>query len=109
MGCAVSPIILASRIFALCLCLFLFISSRAYPAVITGGETVYRVVEGDSLLLISAKLGADMKRMARENNLDPGKDLRPGQELRLNTRKIAPRAVDDRGGIRHSWRPDDGD
>ncbi len=81
------------RIFALCL--FLLIPSRAYPAVITGGETVYRVVEGDSLLLISAKLGANLKALARENNLDPGKDLQPGQELRINTRKIAPRAVDD--------------
>jgi hypothetical protein len=56
------------RIFALCL--FLLLSSRAYPAVITGGETVYRVVEGDSLLLISAKLGANMKTIAGEQ-IDP--------------------------------------
>jgi L,D-transpeptidase ErfK/SrfK len=81
------------RIFALCL--FLLLSSRAYPAVITGGETVYRVVEGDSLLLISAKLGANMKTIARENNLDPDERLQPGQELRINTAKIAPRVVND--------------
>src|SRR3990172_5217671 len=70
------------RIFALCL--FLLITSRAYPAVITGGEIAYRVVEGDSLLLISAKLGANMKAIARENSLDPDEDLHPGQELRIN-------------------------
>jgi L,D-transpeptidase ErfK/SrfK len=65
-----------------------------YAAVITGGETVYRVAEGDSLLLISAKFGVDMGLITRKNNLNPAKPLHPGQELRLDTRKIAPQTVE---------------
>jgi L,D-transpeptidase ErfK/SrfK len=76
------------------ICLFLLLPSLAFAAVIAGGETVYRVAKGDSLLVISAKLGVDTATIARENKLDPSRRLRPGQELRLNTRKIAPRVVD---------------
>lgn len=76
------------------LCLFLLIPSSTVAAVVTGGETVYRVVEGDSLLLISAKLGVDAATIARENSLKPAQHLLPGQELRLNTRKIAPKIID---------------
>ena len=75
-------------------CFFLLIPSLAFAAVITGGETVYRVTKGDSLLVISAKLGVDTATIVRENKLDPSRRLQPGQELRLNTRKIAPKAVD---------------
>lgn len=73
---------------------FLLCPSLSLGAVITGGETVYRVAEGDSLLLISAKLGVDMATVKRENNLDKTRHLQPGVELKLNTRKIAPKAVD---------------
>ncbi len=76
------------------ICLFLVVPSFAFAAVITGGETIYRVAKGDSLLLISAKLGVDTATIARENKLDPSRRLQPGQELRLNTRKIAPKVVD---------------
>src|SRR3990172_1484507 len=75
-------------------CFFLLIPSLAFAAVITGGETVYRVTKGDSLLVISAKLGVDTATIVRENKLDPSRRLQPGQELRLNTRKIAPKVVD---------------
>ncbi|MGE5173364.1 MAG: L,D-transpeptidase family protein [Betaproteobacteria bacterium] len=73
---------------------FLIIPAFAFAAVITGGETVYRVVDGDSLLLISAKSGVDVATIARDNNLDRDRRLQPGQELKLNTRKITPKAVD---------------
>jgi L,D-transpeptidase ErfK/SrfK len=76
------------------LCLFLLIPAPAFAAVITGSETVYRVAEGDSLLLISAKLGVDMTTITNVNKLAPTSFLQPGQELRLNTRKIAPKTVD---------------
>jgi L,D-transpeptidase ErfK/SrfK len=76
------------------LCLFLLIPALVFAAVITGSETVYRVVEGDSLLLISAKLGVDMTTITKVNKLAPAGFLQPGQELRLNTRKIAPKIVD---------------
>lgn len=79
---------------AVVICFFLIVPFPVSAAVITGGETVYRVAEGDSLLLISAKLGVDMGLITRRNDLDPAKPLQPGQELRLDTRKISPRAVD---------------
>ncbi len=76
------------------ICFFLVVPSLAFAAVITGGETTYRVIKGDSLLVISAKLGVDTATIVRSNKLDPSRRLKPGQELRLNTRKIAPKAVD---------------
>jgi L,D-transpeptidase ErfK/SrfK len=76
------------------ICLFLVVPSLAFAAAITGGETVYRVAKGDSLLTISAKLGVDTATIARENDLNLARRLRPGQELRLNTRKIAPKVMD---------------
>jgi L,D-transpeptidase ErfK/SrfK len=68
--------------------------SFAFAVVIIGGDTVYHVTAGDSLLLISAKLGVDMAAILRENNIGAAERLRAGQELRLNTRKIAPKTVD---------------
>ncbi len=85
-------IVAVKRVFAFCF--FLIIPTFALASVITGGETVYRVVDGDSLLLISAKSGVDAATIARDNNLDPALRLQPGQELKLNTRKIAPKALD---------------
>jgi L,D-transpeptidase ErfK/SrfK len=80
--------------FAVVICFLLSMHLPVYAAVITGGEKVYRVAEGDSLLLISAKFGVDTGLIMRTNNLDPAKPLHPGQELRLDTRKIAPRTVE---------------
>ncbi len=62
--------------------------------MIIGGEVVYHVVKGDNLELISAKLGVDKKNIIRDNNIDVKKILRTGQELRVNTRKIVPKIVD---------------
>lgn len=76
------------------ICFFLIVPFSVSAAVIAGGETVYRVAEGDSLLLISAKLGVDMGIITRRNDLDPARPLQPGQKLLLDTRKIPPRAVD---------------
>jgi len=78
----------------LAFCLFLFSPALSVAAAMTGGETIYRVVNGDSLLLISAKLGVDMATTVRENNLDRTRHLQPGQELKLNTRKIAPKTLE---------------
>jgi L,D-transpeptidase ErfK/SrfK len=76
------------------LCLLVLIPALAPAAVIVGSETIYSIVPGDSLLLVSAKLGVDMKAVARENNLKMNEPLQPGRELRVNTRKIAPKLID---------------
>jgi len=78
----------------LCVFFFLIGSPLSHGAVMTGGETIYRVVEGDSLLLVGAKFGVDVAALAKENGLAPARHLQPGQELRLNTRKIAPKSMD---------------
>lgn len=74
--------------------LLLIVPFPVRAAVMTGGETVYRTVKGDSLLLINAKLGVDMEIIAGRNGLDPAGPLQPDQELRLDTRTITPRAVE---------------
>jgi L,D-transpeptidase ErfK/SrfK len=61
---------------------------------IIGEETFYLVAEADSLQLISAKLGVDVKNIVRENVLDPKAPLPVGQELLVNTRKIVPKTRD---------------
>lgn len=71
----------------------------AYPAIsaadmIIGGEVVYRVVKGDNLELISAKLGVEKKNIIKDNNLDEKEILRIGQKVRVNTRKIVPKIID---------------
>ncbi|MDH4161906.1 MAG: L,D-transpeptidase family protein [Nitrospirota bacterium] len=78
----------------LILCLPLNAIAAAAEEVMTGGEEVYRVLEGDSLLLISAKFGVNLERIRNENSLDPEQPLRPGTELLITTRKIAPAKVD---------------
>jgi L,D-transpeptidase ErfK/SrfK len=73
--------------------IFLLSFSPSSAAVMTGGEIIYSIVEGDSLLLVSAKFGVDRATIAKENGLAPTQHLKPGQELRLNTRKIAPKTT----------------
>jgi LysM domain len=72
----------------------LIIPFPVYAAIITGGETVYHSAEGDSLMLVSAKIGVDLRVIIRQNNLTPAKPLQLGQELWLNTRKIVSHTVD---------------
>jgi len=60
-----------------------------------GDETVYLVKPGDTLKTISSQLGVSSRRLARTNRLDPAKPLLAGQKLRVNTRRIVPRMLDD--------------
>jgi L,D-transpeptidase ErfK/SrfK len=63
--------------------------------MVIGGDTLYRIVKGDSIELISARLGVNKKNIIKDNNIDVKKNLRIKQELKVNTRKIIPKAVDD--------------
>ena len=75
---------------------FLLLATTAYGAdVIIGGETSYTVQKGEHLQLIGAKLGVFWKNIARENGLDPEIQPVPGQQIRVTTRKIVPRTIDD--------------
>ena len=75
--------------------LFVFIPSVSAADIIIGGETVYNIVKGDTIELVSAKLGVDKRSIIKKNNIDIKKPLQIGQELRINTRKIVPKIIND--------------
>jgi L,D-transpeptidase ErfK/SrfK len=76
--------------------LFLLAATGASGAdLIIGGVTQYTVQKGDRLELIGARLGVFWKNIAKENNLDPLVKIPPGQQLKVTTRKIVPRVVED--------------
>ncbi len=58
-----------------------------------GGERIYTIQKGDSLVLIAAKLGVDWQIIARENNVDPAQLLKIGRTLKVSAKKIVPRNV----------------
>lgn len=84
---------LASQILLLSLFFLLAVSQRSIAAIITGNEITYTVQGHDSLLLISAKLGVDPETIIRENSLNHSAQIAPGRVLKLNTRKISPKAI----------------
>lgn len=64
-----------------------FIGSRGY----------YTVRKGDSLKRIGARLGVDWRRLVKINKLDPKAQLKAGQVIVYDNRKIVPSAL--RNGI----------
>jgi L,D-transpeptidase ErfK/SrfK len=75
--------------------LLLLTASTLFGAdMIIGGVTEYTVQKDDNIQLIGAKLGVFWKNIARENGLDPKVPCVPGQELKVTTRKIVPRVVE---------------
>ena len=75
---------------------FLFFAAYAQGAdLIIGGEVRYTVRKGDELRLIGARHGVFWKNIAKENGLDPEARMIPGQEIKVTTRKIVPKVVDD--------------
>lgn len=62
--------------------------------MVIGGGTTYVVQKGDNLHLIGAKHGIFWKAIAADNNLDIKQPLTEGATLKLNTRRIVPRVVD---------------
>jgi len=60
-----------------------------------GREFVYVVQPGDSLTAIGARFGVGINFLAAANGLAPGARLKVAQELNIDNRHIAPRAIDD--------------
>lgn len=60
-------------------------------AGLVGDTTVYRVVKGDTIEGIGAKLGVKWSLIVEANRLDAKGSLRIGQTLRVNTKKIIPK------------------
>ncbi|MEN6616959.1 MAG: L,D-transpeptidase family protein [Syntrophorhabdus sp.] len=75
----------------MCLCL----AAQAGAAdMIIGGDVTHTVVKGDNLYRVGAKYGVFWKIIARENGLDEKQPLVEGTVLKINTRKIVPRIID---------------
>lgn len=72
----------------------LLLPGLSYASMIIGGDTIYTVKKGDTLELVGAHTGVYWWKIAKDNNLDARKHLKPGQELKVNTRKIVPLAID---------------
>jgi L,D-transpeptidase ErfK/SrfK len=81
----------------LLICSLVFSSSLPAQDIIIGGENIYVVQKGDTIDRISSKFGVTRKSVMSENGLDAKKQLTPGQELRITSRRIAPKNLD--GGI----------
>jgi L,D-transpeptidase ErfK/SrfK len=77
-------------IFSFCLPAYSVLSAD----LIIGGETTYTVQKRENLYLIGAKHGVFWKAIARENNIDIKDPLTEGTLLRLNTRRIVPKTLD---------------
>lgn len=61
---------------------------------IIGTSGIYTVVKGDSMPIVSAKLGVSREHLAKENKLASSKvSLKVGQRLHYNNRKIIPQRV----------------
>lgn len=60
---------------------------------IIGGESIYVVKKRESLRMVGAKTGTDWRVIAKENHLDPKKQVLPGQKIIINNRKIVPKFV----------------
>jgi L,D-transpeptidase ErfK/SrfK len=63
--------------------------------IIVGGETTYVVQKKENLYLVGAKHGVFWKTIARDNNIDIKEPLAEGTVLKLNTRRIVPKTLDD--------------
>lgn len=61
--------------------------------VIIGGETDYVVKKGETLELIGARLGVHWKNIAIQNGLEMDKRPEEGTLLKITTRKIVPKTV----------------
>jgi L,D-transpeptidase ErfK/SrfK len=72
----------------------LFSPAVSYAALIGDDAVEYRVIKGDTLERIGAKLGVTWKKIAEENNLDSRKSLHVGQKLKVNNKKIIPKVAD---------------
>lgn len=60
-----------------------------------GNRGYYTVKKSESLKRVGARLGVDWRRLAKINHLDPKAQLKPGQVIAYDNRKIVPSALRD--------------
>ncbi len=70
-----------------------FSPSPSFSGVLFEERLSYSAAKGDTLSTVGAYFGTDLKRLARENNLDPSTSLKAGRRLRITLRKIIPETM----------------
>ena len=75
------------------LMVIVFFPSPSFSGVLFEERLSYSVAKGDTLSTVGAYFGTDLKRLARENNLDPSTPLKAGRKLRISTTKIIPETM----------------
>jgi L,D-transpeptidase ErfK/SrfK len=84
-----------ARIIAFFVLIPLFLPLHGFSANrIIGGESTYVVKKGDSFELIGARFGVHWKNIPRENGLDMAKLPPVGTTLKITTRKIVPKIIE---------------
>jgi L,D-transpeptidase ErfK/SrfK len=79
-------------VFTLLLCL---LTGVAFAAdIIVGGEIAHVVQKKENLYLVGAKHGVFWKTIARDNNIDIKAPITEGTVLKINTRRIVPKTLD---------------
>ena len=68
----------------------MIVPSFSLAGILIGTDTLYTVKKGDTLEFIGARTGVSWWKIAKDNNIDINKYLQPGQELKINTRRIVP-------------------
>ena len=80
--------------------IFIFLFLCLWPAQaaragqIVGGDTVYAVQKGDTVNLIASRFGVRSETIIKENGLTDKATIKAGQKLRINTRKIVPKHLE---------------
>jgi L,D-transpeptidase ErfK/SrfK len=74
---------------------FCFLTGTAFAVdIIVGGETTYVAQKKENLYLIGAKYGVFWKTIARDNNIDIKEPIAEGTVLKINTRRIVPKTLE---------------
>jgi L,D-transpeptidase ErfK/SrfK len=87
-------IILCMKFYLIFLLFLISPVSAADRVSIVGSEGTYIVRDGDSLSLISSRLGTNVNTIVSKNHIDANNPIHRGQELTVNTRKIVPQTLD---------------
>lgn len=72
----------------------ILIAAHASADMIIGGDVTHTVGKGENLYRVGAKYGVYWKTVAKMNGLNEKDPLVEGTVLKLNTRKIVPRVID---------------
>ena len=77
-------------VFAACI----LFAANAFADIIIGGDVTHTVGKGENLYRVGARYGVYWKTIAKINGLNEKEPLVEGMVLKLNTRKIVPRLMD---------------